>query len=342
MLKLIRANQPFSIFLVTQGLSNLGDAVRNVAIPLLVLQLTHAPLLVAAIALLETVPYFAFHLPMGALLDRIDRRRAMLAADLGRGALVLSIPLTAYLHGPVLALLFVVAAPLSLLSSVFDAGGGAVIPNLVARESLGQAFALFEGAELLAWVAGPLVASVLAASFGTPSALVVDGTSFLVSAAGLASIRIGRVERAATAGSVWSQIGEGLRFLAGARDLRRLQITWSLYGLIGFGAITGLVFIGSSGGTSVRRAGRLRGFDLRAWLALRHALGRSASDDPRRRTGGGRAAGVLGRRAPRRDALAGGGARRSARDRGGRGLLPGDLAHASRPGDAGGAGWRGL
>jgi DHA3 family macrolide efflux protein-like MFS transporter len=250
MLKLIRANQPFSIFLVTQGLSNLGDAVRNVAIPLLVLQLTHAPLLVAAVALLETVPYFAFHLPMGALLDRIDRRRAMLAADLGRGALVLSIPLTAYLHGPVLALLFVVAAPLSLLSSVFDAGGGAVIPNLVARESLGQAFALFEGAESLAWVAGPLVASVLAASFGTPSALVVDGTSFLVSAAGLASIRIGRVERAATAGSVWSQIGEGLRFLAGARDLRRLQITWSLYGLIGFGAITGLVFIGSSGGTS--------------------------------------------------------------------------------------------
>jgi hypothetical protein len=38
--------------------------------------------------------------------------------------------------------------------------------------------------------------------------------------------------------------------LAGARDLRRLQITWSLYGLVGFGAVTGLVFIGSRGGTS--------------------------------------------------------------------------------------------
>jgi MFS family permease len=73
MFNLIRANRPFSIFLLTQGLSNLGDSVRNVAIPLLVLQITHAPILVAAVALIEAAPYFAFHLPIGALLDRIDR-----------------------------------------------------------------------------------------------------------------------------------------------------------------------------------------------------------------------------------------------------------------------------
>ena len=249
MLKLIRANRPFAIFLFTQGLSNLGDSVRAVALPLLVLQLTHAPILVAAVALLETAPYFLFHLPMGALLDRIDRRRAMLAADLGRGAMVLVIPLTAWLHGPVVTAVFIVAAPLSLLSSVFEAGGGAVIPSLVERDSLGPAYGLFEGAESLAWVAGPMVAGLLAAAYGTASALVIDGLSFLVSAGGLALIRMRRIERG-PAEPIWAQVWEGLGFLAGSPTLRRLQLAWSLYCLIGFGAVTGLVFIGSRGGTS--------------------------------------------------------------------------------------------
>jgi DHA3 family macrolide efflux protein-like MFS transporter len=253
MLHLIRANRPFSIFLVTQGLSNLGDSVRMVAVPLLVLQLTHAPILVAAVALLETAPYFALHLPMGALLDRIDRRKAMLAADIGRGALVLAIPLTAWMHGPVVLALFLVAAPLSLLSSVFDAGGGAIVPSLVERESLGKAYALFEGAESLAWVAGPMAAGLLAALYGAASALVVDGVSFLASAAGLAAIRIGRIARdpaAPVSAQVWAQVWEGLTFLAGSPALRRLQVAWSLYGLVGYGAVTGLVFIGSRGGRS--------------------------------------------------------------------------------------------
>jgi DHA3 family macrolide efflux protein-like MFS transporter len=249
MLKLIRANRPFAIILFTQGLSNLGDSVRAVAMPLLVLQLTHKPILVAAVALLETAPFLLFHLPIGALLDRIDRRLAMLAAELGRAALILAIPLTTLLHRPVVAAVLVVAAPLSLLSSVFDAGGGAVIPSLVERDSLGQAYGLFEGGESLAWVAGPMVAGLLAATFGTANALVIDGISFLVSAFGLGLIRLGPIERG-PARSIWAEVWEGLSFMAGAPVLRRLQLTWALYGLVGYGAVTGLVFIGSRGGAS--------------------------------------------------------------------------------------------
>jgi hypothetical protein len=162
----------------------------------------------------------------------------MLAADVGRGVLVLTIPLTAILHGPAVAAVFVVAAPLSLLSSVFDAGGGAVIPSLVGRDDLGKAYGLFEGAESLAWVAGPMVAGLLAAAAGVASALVVDGLSFFVSALGLALIRIERPASAAgvAAAPIWAQIGEGLRYLAATPALRRIQVLWSLYGLIGYGA----------------------------------------------------------------------------------------------------------
>ena len=54
MLTLLRSNRHFSIFLATQATSNLGDAARNVIVPLLVLQLTHSPALVAAVLLVHT------------------------------------------------------------------------------------------------------------------------------------------------------------------------------------------------------------------------------------------------------------------------------------------------
>lgn len=82
-------------------MSNLGDGVRSVAVPLFPLQLTHTPALVSVLALLEIVPTLALQLPFGALVDRWDRRRALLLTDVGRGVLTLLIPATALAHGPV-------------------------------------------------------------------------------------------------------------------------------------------------------------------------------------------------------------------------------------------------
>ena len=84
MLTLLRTNRHFSIFLATQATSNLGDASRNLIVPLLLLQLTHSPALLAALLLMQTVTGLVLRLPFGALLDRWDRRRAMLLADLER------------------------------------------------------------------------------------------------------------------------------------------------------------------------------------------------------------------------------------------------------------------
>src|SRR5215467_14679162 len=124
MLTLLRSNRHFSIFLATQATSNLGDAARNVIVPLLVLQLTHSPALVAAVLLVQTATSLVLRLPFGALLDRWDRRRTMLLADLGRGVLTLLIPLAAALHGPVPLVLFTTAVPLGVLATLFGAGFG--------------------------------------------------------------------------------------------------------------------------------------------------------------------------------------------------------------------------
>jgi MFS family permease len=248
MLTLLRRNRSFAIFLVTQNVSNLGDAVRNVAVPLYLLQLTHSPALVAAVALLEILPALALQLPFGAVADRWDRRRILLFTDVARSVLTLLIPATALLHGPVVSVLFATAVPLSVLGALFGAGFGAVTPSLVGRERLEQAYALTEGGESLAWVLGPLVAGVLVTTLGGPVALAVDGASFLVSAAGLLAIRVARVEATAEHRSLRRELLDGLRFLVANRSLLRAQLTWTLYGAIGFGLVLGLVTVGSGAG----------------------------------------------------------------------------------------------
>lgn len=247
MLSLLRRNRGFTIFVLTQNVSNLGDAVSSVAIPLYLLQLTRSPALAAALAIVHIVPAAVLQLPLGALVDRWDRRRTLLWADVGRGLLTLAIPATAILHWPIVPVLFATAVPLAALGALFGAGFGAVTPSLVGRERMEQAYALTEGGESLAWILGPVVAGVLVTTVGGPGALTVDGASFLVSSAGLAAIRLPRGQPSAARASLWADLLGGLRFLAGSPALRGAQAAWTLYGALGFGVVLGLVTAGSGG-----------------------------------------------------------------------------------------------
>ena len=181
-------------------------------------QLTRSPLLVAAVALLETIPHLVLQLPIGALLDRWDRRRTMLQADVARCMLTLLVPVTAYAHGPLLLVLFGVAVPLSVADCLFGAGFGAITPSLAGREHAAAAYALVEGGESLAWVAGPVLAGLLVIAIGGANALAVDAQSFLVSAAGLGLIR--GPARAATGcvrPSMLRELGRGSASCLGTR-----------------------------------------------------------------------------------------------------------------------------
>jgi len=66
--------------------SNLADGLFQVGLPLLALTLTRSPGLIAAVTFALTLPWLLFALPVGALVDRLDRRRTMLAANLLRVA----------------------------------------------------------------------------------------------------------------------------------------------------------------------------------------------------------------------------------------------------------------
>lgn len=248
-MRLFRWNRDFAIFFCTQGVSNIGDAARNILIPLYVLQLTHAPLQVSAVAAIEAAGFAVFRIPLGALSDARERRRLMIAADVARTLLTLAIPLTSVLGGPVLAVIYTVILPVTAASALFESGAGGAVPLLVPKQDRSMAYAWREGFESMAWVIGPPVGGLLAALFGTGKALGIDSLSFVVSVIGLLAIRTRfEPDQQVRGQRLWTSAKDGLRLIFSSPVLRRDQVIWGLYSLLGAGIVLGLLYLGSHDG----------------------------------------------------------------------------------------------
>ncbi len=203
--------------------SALGDGLRRVALPLLAVHLTRDARLVALVAAAGTVPWLVFGLPVGALVDRWDRRRTVWIVDLLRTLTV------AVLAGAAAAGALSVALSVGLLVAVtFVLGTGeifaesaalALVPQLVASFQLERANGRLQAGEVTAGqFAGQGLGGVLfALALALPFAL--DAATFLLSAALVSTLRTPTrpTPAAASLRRLPAETAEGLRWLAGHR-----------------------------------------------------------------------------------------------------------------------------
>lgn len=226
-------NRDFKVLLSTQGASAIGDAVSFTALPLLVFALTGSGLAMGIVGALQALPDLVFGMVAGAIADRADRKRMMFLADLGRGLLTALIPLSVFLGGPTLAVILLVAAPLSVLRSLFLAGYTASVPGLVGRSQLARANSIFEAVYSTGYIVGPAVAGVLASTIGPGPTLAIDAVSFACSALGL--FLVGRDLRAPIdrpRQHIVREIGEGITFILGQPVLRSAILFWGITSII--------------------------------------------------------------------------------------------------------------
>jgi ENTS family enterobactin (siderophore) exporter len=236
-------NRDFRVLLVSQGISSLGDAVSFTALPLLVLALTGSGLAMGVVGALQTLPDLVFGMFAGALADRSDRKKMMFGADLGRALLTAIIPISVLLQGPTLAIILVVAAPLSMLRSLFLAGYTASVPALVGRTHLARANGIFETVYSAGYIVGPSIAGLLAATIGPGLTLGLDAISFALSAAGL--FLVGRplrapIDRPHT--RIVDDIREGIQFIVHHPLLRSAILLWGLSSIISAPIVATLAF----------------------------------------------------------------------------------------------------
>ncbi|MFJ9342460.1 MFS transporter [Streptomyces sp. NPDC101733] len=267
----------FRFFLLSRVTSALGSAVTTVVLPVLVYQQTRSPLLVSLVAAAGTLPYLLFGLVAGAVADRVDRRRLMVAAD-GLNALCLAtVPLAAVLGVLSTGQVIAVALLSSSLCLFFDAGVYGLVPEVVGKENIARANGLLYGAESTVRIAGTSLAGALLVLLRPSDALVVDVVSF--AASGLLVRAIGRRPRGAAdpapevppevppaeAGFVKS-VGEGLRFLWGHPALRVLTAVGTLQSFAG-GAVVGQLVVHADRVLGIHGTDPRIGFLYTAWSA---------------------------------------------------------------------------
>src|SRR5437899_9959343 len=102
----------FAAFAGSVGLGGLGDEVARLALPLLILDLTHSIAAAATLRLVQALPYVFFGGILGVLIDRADKRKLLIACDALSVALTLTIPLSLAAGGFSLNLLYVTGLPL--------------------------------------------------------------------------------------------------------------------------------------------------------------------------------------------------------------------------------------
>jgi MFS family permease len=214
-------------------LSNLADGLVKIALPLVALTLTDSPGLVAGVTLAVTLPWLLFALPAGALADRVDRRLAMVTADVVRAAAVavLAVTLVLGLESSATAIwaLYAVALLLGTAETVYDTCAQSILPQVVPRDRLPRANGRLIAAELTANefvgppLGGLLVAAGVAAAFATPAVLWAAAVGALLLLHG--SFAVPRQEPT----TLRSDVAEGLRYLWRHRLLRTLAAMTGLF-----------------------------------------------------------------------------------------------------------------
>jgi MFS family permease len=235
------ANHDFKVLLSTQGASALGDAVSFTALPLLVLALTGSGFAMGLVSAMQTLPDLVVGMLAGAIVDRSDRKRIMLLADLGRAGLTALIPLSVALGGPTLVVILVVAAPMAILRSFFLAGYTASVPALVGRSQLARANSFFETVYSSGYIVGPAIAGVLATTIGPGPTLAIDAASFAVSGLGLAFVRrplVAPVDRPRE--PILTEVRQGIDFIAGHPILRSSILFWGATSILSAPIVTAL------------------------------------------------------------------------------------------------------
>ncbi|MEU3020922.1 MFS transporter [Nocardiopsis sp. NPDC007018] len=209
----------------SSGLSNLADGVMRVALPLTALRFTDSPVLIAGVTTALGLPWLLCALPAGALADRVDRRWAMLCANLARGALVVLLTVGLLLDAGSVWLLYAAAFLVGTAETLYDTSAQSILPQMVHRDRLSRANGRLYAVELTAnqFVGPPLGSALVALSaalaFVTPAALWVAAVGLLLLVRGRF-----RVDRSGASTTVRADIAEGLRFLWHHRLLRSFAV----------------------------------------------------------------------------------------------------------------------
>ena len=216
-----------------QSVSAVGSSVTLIALPLTaVFTLGATPEQMGLLVAAGWLPYLLFALFAGAWSDRLPRKPILIVTDLARAAILVTIPIAAFLGVLRIEHVLVAAFVAGSMTVLFRSAYGPFIPVLVGRDALVEANAKLALSDSVARVVGPSLGGLLVQLITAPFAILVDAFSFVVSAVAVIAVRVKespppREERR----NIWTEIAEGARFLVASPFIRSVAIIGLLFNL---------------------------------------------------------------------------------------------------------------
>jgi MFS family permease len=242
----LRRNANFVNLWGAATVSTFGSLVTRTALPFTaILLLDASPSAISVLRVAELLPGFLFGLVAGAWVDRLSRKPIMIATDLGRALLIVTIPVAAFLGWLGLGQLYVIAALVSVLSVYFDVAYESFLPSLVENDELVEANSKLSAAMSVAEASAFSSAGWLIQLLSAPVAMLVDALTFIASAGLVARIREPELQvepgPAESRPSIASDVIEGLRAVW-QQPLLRGMVVAGLAQSLAFGLV-GTVFL---------------------------------------------------------------------------------------------------
>jgi MFS family permease len=207
-------------------ISNLGDGALSAAGPLLVASITNEPAAVGAAAFVQQLPWLLFALFSGVLVDRLDRRLMIVAADTFRAIVLAALGLAVLLDTAPLWAVYLALFLLGTAETLADNASGALLVSAVPKLHLGKANArLFASGTVLQQLGGPPLGALLfAVGAGIP--LVFDAVTFAAAAALIARVAVRPpLPDHSTRAAVLHEVREGVRWLWHHSGVRTLALS---------------------------------------------------------------------------------------------------------------------
>lgn len=223
----------YRLYVAGQLTSLAGNWMQIVAELWLILEITGSGTSVGIATALQFVGILLFGVWGGSLADRFDKRRLLIVTQAAMAAPAIALLMLSLSGSIELGLVYALIAVRGLVLAVDNPARQAFVPEIVGRRRLVNAVGLNSVMVHSARIAGPALAGVLIALGGVTLCFAVNALSFGVMIVALALMRTGdlppRPERRPSYG-----ISEGLRYVAGNRELRVPLVLMAVLGTLGF------------------------------------------------------------------------------------------------------------
>src|SRR3954470_7325787 len=229
--------QTFRALWISSTASHLGSYMTDVGQGWLMSSLTPSPLIVSLVLTAESLPFFVFGLPAGALADIVDRRHLLIVSQLAMAVAVGALAIVTLTGIATPWMLLGLAFALGIATAFNDPAWQAAIPELLPNEELAGGITLSGVSVNVARTLGPAVGGFIVAAAGPAIVFVLDGLSYLGVIGVLLAWRRQPTLSTLPPEHMLPAIRAGLRFTRHSPPLRRVLLATFLFMVCGAGVM---------------------------------------------------------------------------------------------------------